>query len=246
MKLFFILLFAFFTPTFVFAIDTDVDGLDDADEERYYTNPAIADTDGDGFSDGVEVQHGYSPVVAGKKLDETDYDNDGLRDDLEIKFGSDMGKADTDGDLFKDYDEVMSGYSPIEIGTSTYFQKKIVVDLSQQQLHYTIQGISVLTFPVSTGILSMPTPTGSFTVNRKIPVTRYVAATYNLPNVKWNLEFKPKYFIHTAYWHNDFGIKPRSHGCVNMREADAALLYTYVGVGTPVEIVGKTPKKALL
>ena len=52
-------------PSFVFAIfngfanfldlDSDNDGLTDADERVRHTNPCAADTDGDGISDGLEV-----------------------------------------------------------------------------------------------------------------------------------------------------------------------------------------------
>ena len=51
-------------------IDSDGDGLTDAQEDRNLdmiinageTNPALADTDGDGVSDGVEVAQGSNPL----------------------------------------------------------------------------------------------------------------------------------------------------------------------------------------
>jgi thrombospondin type 3 repeat protein len=44
-------------------IDTDNDGLTDAEELNFYnTNPYDADSDGDGFSDGDEVANGYNPL----------------------------------------------------------------------------------------------------------------------------------------------------------------------------------------
>ncbi len=46
-------------------VDTDGDGLTDADEQSVYgTNPLLADTDGDGISDGVEVASGTDPLTA--------------------------------------------------------------------------------------------------------------------------------------------------------------------------------------
>lgn len=45
------------------AIDADVDGLSDPEEQLLGTNPAITDTDGDGFQDGAEVASGYDPTV---------------------------------------------------------------------------------------------------------------------------------------------------------------------------------------
>lgn len=43
------------------ATDTDGDGLLDAMEEQYGTDPAQVDTDGDGYADGVEIRNGYDP-----------------------------------------------------------------------------------------------------------------------------------------------------------------------------------------
>lgn len=47
-------------------IDTDGDGLSDADEDRYGTNPTRPDTDNDGYLDGEEVENGYNPLGSGK------------------------------------------------------------------------------------------------------------------------------------------------------------------------------------
>jgi len=44
------------------AIDSDCDGLTNAEEALYGTDPNNADTDGDGYSDGVEVKSGYDPL----------------------------------------------------------------------------------------------------------------------------------------------------------------------------------------
>jgi lipoprotein-anchoring transpeptidase ErfK/SrfK len=41
------------------------------------------------------------------------------------------------------------------------------------------------------------------------------------------------YAIHGTYWHNNFG-RPMSHGCVNMRTGDAAWVYNWAPIGTPV------------
>lgn len=51
-------------------VDTDGDGLADWEEVKIFTtNPLQADTDGDTYSDGLEVQNGYNPKGAGKLLD---------------------------------------------------------------------------------------------------------------------------------------------------------------------------------
>ena len=48
------------------SLDTDGDGLTDAEEARYKSDPKKADTDADGFSDGEEVRNGYNPAGPGK------------------------------------------------------------------------------------------------------------------------------------------------------------------------------------
>jgi hypothetical protein len=45
-------------------IDRDNDGLTDAEEALFGTDPLNPDTDGDGFQDGAEVKSGYDPAAA--------------------------------------------------------------------------------------------------------------------------------------------------------------------------------------
>ena len=51
-------------------VDSDKDGLTDAQEALLGTNPLNADTDGDGYLDGAEVKSGYNPLGAGKLTEE--------------------------------------------------------------------------------------------------------------------------------------------------------------------------------
>ncbi|MBD3311295.1 MAG: L,D-transpeptidase family protein [Candidatus Magasanikbacteria bacterium] len=249
-KLIFILLCTalFVMPNFCYAegeiLDSDGDGLSDDLEKFYYTDPNLADTDHDGFLDGEEVNNDYSPHIGYKKrLHEYDYDKDGLNDWLERWFGSDIGKLDTDDDGINDFEEVMSGYKPNDTSTSTRFARKIVVDRTTQRLFYYVDGVKVANFPVSTGIPTMQTPKGEFKVTAMIPKKRYIGPDYNLPNVWWNMEFLPMYYIHAAYWHNNFGLRTESHGCVNMRYSDAELLYKSIDLGVPITVTGTTPSR---
>ncbi|MFZ2975174.1 MAG: hypothetical protein WA055_00910 [Candidatus Moraniibacteriota bacterium] len=51
-------------------LDSDQDGLTDAEEKTYGTDAKKADTDGDGYSDGAEIKAGYDPLkkAPGDKL----------------------------------------------------------------------------------------------------------------------------------------------------------------------------------
>ncbi len=51
------------------AMDTDNDGLNDYEEVKiYHTDPKNPDTDGDGYKDGEEVKNGYNPSGPGRLL----------------------------------------------------------------------------------------------------------------------------------------------------------------------------------
>lgn len=106
-------------------VDSDNDGLTDAEEQNIGTNPNDSDSDNDGLSDGAEInQHrtdpnkqdsdgdgqsdsqelsaGTSPTVA----NDFDSDNDGLTDSEEQDIGTDSSDSDSDNDGLSDGDEV--------------------------------------------------------------------------------------------------------------------------------------------
>lgn len=235
---------------FVFAadaVDTDGDGLSDYDETHiYHSDPNNRDTDGDTFIDGNEVAHGFSPLSGDKKkMSEVDTDGDGLTDEAEIKLGSDLTVLDTDADGYPDGVEVSHGFNPLKGGRDRSLPRHVEVDLSRQQLTYYLAGVPIGSMPVSTGLRRTATPTGEFRILKKIPVKRYIGPGYDLPNAKWNLEFKRGFYLHGAYWHNQFGIRPMSHGCVNISYKDVPKLYDFLDVGDAVKITGVTPAGAL-
>lgn len=89
--------------------DPDSDGLTNAEEDFYSTDPAKADSDDDRYKDGDEVRAGFDPLGPGK----LDSDNDGFPDPDERSFGSDPFNPDTDGDGFSDGKEIRNGYNPL-------------------------------------------------------------------------------------------------------------------------------------
>lgn len=80
--------------------DSDNDGLSDADEAFWGTDPFNPDTDGDGLLDGTEVDlylsgscvHPLNP----------DSDGDSILDGVEVAMGTDPCNIDTDGDGIPD------------------------------------------------------------------------------------------------------------------------------------------------
>jgi hypothetical protein len=219
--------------------DQDNDGLPDQQEISIYgTDPALADTDADGFTDGEEIINGYSPLASNKTLLKSlDTDKDGLPDDWEAKLGTNVKNPDTDGDSFKDGEEVNSGHDPLS-SKSDLIPKSIRVDLKTQTLEYSFASTTLDSFKISSGLKYTPTPVGNFTILKKRPTVNYTGANYSFPNTKWNLLFhqgKLGYYIHGAYWHNKFG-QPMSHGCVNVSYANMERLYNWADLNTTVVI----------
>lgn len=98
--------FDIFAVSGLYVVDSDDDGLSDADElNRYGTDPLVsdadADTDGDGLSNVEEVD------VYGTDFALMDTDGDGLDDGVEVAiYSTNPVLADTDGDTLSDGDEV--------------------------------------------------------------------------------------------------------------------------------------------
>ncbi|GIW59758.1 MAG: hypothetical protein KatS3mg087_0824 [Patescibacteria group bacterium] len=148
--------------------------------------------------------------------------------------------------------------------------KRIEIDLSLQRL-YTFEGENLIhNFLISSGKWGR-TPTGTFTIWTKLRYTKMeggnkaINTYYYLPNVPYTMFFANDeipawrgFGIHGTYWHNNFGT-PMSHGCVNMKTEEAALVYAWANPtipedkksvratadnpGTTVVIYGKAPQK---
>ena len=231
-------------PASAFAmVDTDSDGLSDADEiEIYGSNPDMSDSDSDGYLDGEEISAGYTPLSNNPiKLDQIDSDKDGLWDDWEIALKTGVNTPDTDEDRLNDGAELTNGTDPR--GTDEKLPKTIIIRLSDQSLHYFYGKTRLSGFKISSGLPKTPTPPGTYAVIRKRPLVQYGGTGFDFfyPNTKWNLMFKHgtwgNYYIHGAYWHNNFGHK-MSHGCVNAPYTDETMgrLYDWADTGTKVVV----------
>jgi lipoprotein-anchoring transpeptidase ErfK/SrfK len=114
-------------------------------------------------------------------------------------------------------------------------EKWIDVSLSEQKLRAYEGSRLIYEFPISSGRPGYDTVKGEFSVWRKVRNQTYRGGSrergdyYYLPNVPYSLFFYQGYAIHGAYWHNDFGIKRRSSGCINLKIPDAEQVYNWAG-----------------
>jgi hypothetical protein len=107
--------------------DSDGDRLIDAQEPLWGTDVNNPDSDGDGFYDGDEVSAQFHPLVRapGDKLmrgtrnvsyqganPQGDDDGDALNNGDEAIWGTDPNNQDTDGDGYRDGQEVTARYHP--------------------------------------------------------------------------------------------------------------------------------------
>jgi hypothetical protein len=106
-------------------VDTDGDGLSDAEEFMLGTDPLNPDTDGDGYSDFFEVRKGppFDPLVpqVGRCAAHSDLcpngtlcdtDGDGLKDCEEYEIGTNPELVDSDADGLPDGVEWRRGMDP--------------------------------------------------------------------------------------------------------------------------------------
>lgn len=238
---FVLLLFPIFCLSVQNNLDSDKDGLTDQQElEIYFTDPNNPDTDNDSYTDAHEINYGYSPRHAdNKKLIEVVSDKDYLNDKWELILGTGLMNPDSDGDLYLDGTEIAASYDPLN-PKPVKKEKLIRVSIANQYLEYFYDNKLMDSFPVSAGKSYTPTPKGEFKVLAKVPSKNYGGNGFNFyyPNTKWNLHFTTnywRYYIHGAYWHNNFG-NPMSSGCVNVSYDNMEPLYWFAQLGTKIII----------
>jgi len=114
------------------------------------------------------------------------------------------------------------------------------VNLSTQYM-IVYQGDNVLARTyVSTGRPGFLTPTGTYYINRKVPVKDMTGTLggeyYYVHDVPSVMYFTNRgHAIHGAYWHNNFGYR-MSHGCINLPVNFASWLYSITPMGARVRI----------
>lgn len=111
----------------------------------------------------------------------------------------------------------------------------IDVDLTNQRVYAYQDNELQNSFVVSTGTWQHPTVTGNFRIYVMYKYADMRGPGYYLADVPYVMYFYQGYGLHGTYWHNNFGT-PMSHGCVNLSISDAAWLYNWASVGTPVNV----------
>ena len=137
-------------------------------------------------------------------------------------------------------------------------KKRIEVSLARQtvtalEVDQPVRVMKVSTgmnYGTSTGITSTETPRGVFHIESKMPSKHMGGGVltddldaYILPGVPWVCFFQTDdgYAFHGTWWHTNYGA-PMSHGCINMKNADAKWLFRwtspYTADPTPENTIG--------
>lgn len=121
--------------------------------------------------------------------------------------------------------------------------KWIEVDLTTKRMYMYDQNALQRTFLVTAGAPATPTVVGTYAIYSKYAQQNMSGRNadgshYNQPNVPWVNYFYQDYAIHGNYWRPSsyFGNINSSHGCVSTSVSDAAWIYTWAPVGTPVVV----------
>jgi LysM repeat protein len=123
--------------------------------------------------------------------------------------------------------------------------KRIVIDLSAQRMYVYQNGQLLWNWVVSTGLPGRDTAVGSYKVLNKIP--NAYASTWNLQMPYWlgiywagslqnGIHALPIQSNGQRLWEGYLGQRV-SYGCVILSTQNAATLYNWASVGTPVDIV---------
>ena len=132
----------------------------------------------------------------------------------------------------------------LSAGTGLVFDNSLTLDMSTgaanisridghtERMVVTSDGKQVFSFPVSLGKASTPTFSGTKVVMERDRVQRMTGPGYDL-KVPWSVRVTNSgEFIHSASWNGgNIGQRSTSHGCTNLRAADAEHFFAFAHVG---------------
>ena len=187
------------------ASDTDGDGLTDSQEATLGTSPLLADTDGDGMNDSWESVHpGFDPAVDNATDADPDNnanadpDGDGASNQQESDAGTDPANPDSDGDGISDGTEIGQGTSPND-RADTIPVKWVSVrgDLGEGKTKLVRESVTI---PAGTSAY-----VGVFIHSAEYPHFTGQASQYN-DRVSWWIEAGGRVHLHgVAYVNNEDG-----------------------------------------
>jgi lipoprotein-anchoring transpeptidase ErfK/SrfK len=150
-------------------------------------------------------------------------------------------KATVSADLGKGATAVAEIVLPTLTPTEIPGDPFLLVDVSEQKLFAYKGEVLVKEFVVSTGDFLRPTLLGEFDIYNKyekidlIGKDNITGEAYYYRDVEYVMQFWGAFYIHSVYWHDDFG-KPVSNGCVNMRVEDAKWVFEFAPLGTKLKV----------
>lgn len=124
-------------------------------------------------------------------------------------------------------------------------QRRLVVSLPDRRIALLEDGKVKKVYPVAVGKRSTPSPTGTFTIMRRVTNPSYwhngevvTPGPENPVGTRWMGLSAKGYGIHGTNAPRSIG-KASSHGCIRMRKDDLEELFAEVRAGDEVEIVGE-------
>ena len=131
--------------------------------------------------------------------------------------------------------------------------RRIVVSIPDRKLALIESGRVVKVYPTAVGAPRTPSPTGTFTIEQRIPDPTWYTKGRIVPpgktnplGTRWMGLSRKGYGIHGTSAPASIG-KNASHGCIRMRNRDVEELFELVAIGDTVELYGeRTPEIAAL
>lgn len=134
-------------------------------------------------------------------------------------------------------------YTPYKTVSTPAGARLIEVNVATKRMYAYENNVLLRTFNISAGAPATPTVLGTYAIYSKIASQNMRGfnadgSTYFQPNVQYVNYFYRDYAIHGNYWRpaSYFGNINSSHGCVGIQNYDAAWIYNWAPIGTPVVV----------